>query len=186
MRKTITLIFIILATVQVKAQLIKEKTLDVSIGYGLSAPYYDDGDILDTGLYLQGEYVLVISKWIDIRPYAGLIFTKSNGKDINDNPTIYESNSNAFLIGGKTRVSIPIPWVSPYIEIGVGASIGSFKTFTSYTNIDKNGLILHIPFSLGLELGPKHNVGISVVYYFQPSVEQYAGAAAFGLSIPLN
>ena len=175
-----------MATTQVKAQLIKEKAVDISIGYGLSAPYYENGDILDTGFYLQGEYVLVISKWLDVRPYAGLILTKSNGKDLNDNPTIYESNSNAFLIGGKTRVTIPIPWISPYVEIGIGASLGSFKTFTSYTNINKNGLILHIPFSLGLELGPKHNLGVAVTYYFQPSIEQYAGAAAFGVSIPLN
>ncbi|MFH4965559.1 hypothetical protein V8G69_11200 [Gaetbulibacter sp. M235] len=57
MRKTIILILIVLATVQAKAQLIKEKTVDISIGYGLSAPY-DDIDVVGSGFYLLGEYVL--------------------------------------------------------------------------------------------------------------------------------
>lgn len=185
MRKTIILILIVLATVQAKAQLIKEKTVDISIGYGLSTPYYDI-DVVGSGFYLLGEYVLDLSKWIDIRSYAGLILTKSNGKDLNENPTIYKVNSNAFLIGGKARVAIPIPWVAPYFEVGVGASIGSFETFTPFADINKSGLILHIPFSLGLELGRKHNFDIGLLYYFQPSVEQFSGAVAFGVSIPLN
>lgn len=46
--------------------------------------------------------------------------------------------------------------------------------------------MLHIPFSIGLELGKKHNFGIAFTYYFHISVEQFAGAAAIGLSIPLK
>lgn len=183
MRKTITIILIILASTQVKAQLIKEKSIDVSIGYGLSAPY-DDVDITGSGFYLQGEYVLGLVKWIDIRPYAGLILTKTD--DNEQNASEYESTANAFLIGVKTRITAPIPWIAPYIEFGIGASIGSFETVTPYTNIDNRGLIMHIPFSIGLELGPKHNFDIAFTYYFHNSVEQFAGAAAIGISIPLN
>ncbi|MGB5665324.1 MAG: hypothetical protein WBM53_00645, partial [Maribacter sp.] len=100
--------------------------------------------------------------------------------------TNYKSTSKAFLIGGKARITAPIPWVAPYVEGGIGMSLGSFVTLTPATNIDQSGLILHIPFSLGLELGPKHSIDIAFTYYFQPSVKQYAGAAAFGISIPLN
>lgn len=66
----------ILASAQVKAQLIKEKSLNISIGYGISAPYDDDVDISGSGFYLQGGYVLDLANWIDIRPYAGLIIDK--------------------------------------------------------------------------------------------------------------
>lgn len=184
MKKIIT-ILAFLAFTQVKAQLIKEKTIDVSIGYGLSIPY-DDVDIASSGFYMQAEYVLVISKWIDIRPYAGMILTKSNGEDLYENPTIYKTTANAFMIGGKTRVTAPIPWVSPYLEIGIGTSIGSFETYTPYTDKNKSGLIPHIPFSLGLELGRKHNFDIAISYYFHPSVEQFVGAVAFGVSFPIN
>ncbi len=183
MKKTCTIILIILASTQVKAQLIKEKSIDISIGYGLSAPY-DDVDITGSGFYLQGEYVLTIAKWIDIRPYAGLILTKA--EDNEQNSPEYKSTANAFLIGGKVRITAPIPWVAPYLESGIGASIGSFETFTPFTNIKDSGLIFHIPVSIGLELGPKRNFDIAFTYYFHNSVEQFAGAAAFGISIPLK
>ena len=184
MKKTI-IILAVLASVHVKSQLIKEESIAFSIGYGLSAAY-DDVNIADTGFYLQGEYVLDLSKWFDMRPYAGLILTKSNGKDLNEEPTPYIATSKAFLIGGKARITAPIPWVAPYLEGGVGASIGAFRTLTPYTDIDKSGLILHIPFSLGLELGPNHNFDIAFTYYFHPSMHQFSGAAAFGISFPIN
>ena len=174
---------IILASTQVKAQLIKEKSIDALMGYGLSAPY-DDVDITSSGFYVQGEYVLTLAKWIDIRPYAGLILTKTD--DNKQNAPEYKSTANAFLIGGITRIKAPIPWVAPYIEFGIGASIGSFETVTPFRNIDESGLFMHIPFSIGLELGPKHNFDIAFTDYFHNSVEQFAGAAAFGISFPLD
>ena len=76
-RKIIVSILFIFASIQVKAQFIKESAIDVSIGYGLSAPF-DDVDITGSGFYLQSEYVLTLAKWIDIRPYAGLILTKAD------------------------------------------------------------------------------------------------------------
>lgn len=122
---------IILASTQVKAQFIKEKSIDVSIGFGVSAPY-DDDDVTGSGFYLQGEYVLTITKWIDIRSYAGLILTSADENE--QNPPEYKSTANAFLIGGKTRITAPIPWVAPYIEFGIGASFGSFETVTALPN----------------------------------------------------
>lgn len=185
MKKTIAIILVILASTQVKAQLIKDKSIDVSIGYGSSTPY-DDVDVIGSGFYLQGEYVLTFAKWFDVRSYAGLILTKTNTDDNEQNEPDYKSNTNAFLIGGKVRITVPIPWVAPYIESGIGASIGSFETFTPYTNIDDSGLFFHIPVSLGLELGSKHNFDIALTYYYHPTVKQFAGAAAIGISIPLN
>lgn len=185
LKNLIVIILTILVSTKVSGQLIKEKSIDISIGYGLSAPF-DDVDISSSGFYLQGEYVLTLAKWIDIRPYAGLILTKTNTKDNEQNQPAYKTTTNAFLIGGKTRITAPIPWVAPYFEIGIGASIGSFETFTPSTNIDDSGLILHIPFSLGLELGLKHNFDIAFTYYFHNSVEQFAGAAAFGISFSLD
>lgn len=185
MKNTITLLLILFAFTQAEAQFIKKKSIKASIGFGASSPY-DDVDVVDTGFYLQGEFVLDITSWFDVRPYMGLILTKSDGEDNDDNPTEYKATSRAFLIGGKARVRAPIPWVAPYIELGYGASIGSFRTLTPDTDIDKSGVIGHIPLSLGLELGPKHNVDLAFTYYFQPGVRQFAGALAVGLTIPLN
>ena len=182
MKKTF-IILALLASIQVQAQFIKERAIDVSIGMGLSAPN-DQYDIYGTGFYLQGEYVLSPANWIDIRPYAGFIL--ANNLTAEQEETGFTSTANTFLFGGKTRITAPISWVAPYIEVGVGASIGSFETFTPYTDIEDRGLFLHIPFSLGLELGPGHNVNIEFNYYFHQSVEQFGGAAAIGISFPLN
>ncbi|EPR72105.1 hypothetical protein ADIWIN_2944 [Winogradskyella psychrotolerans RS-3] len=134
---------------------------------------------------LQGEFVLKVSSWFELRPYAGVIITNSNGEDLNNNPTDEIAESKAFLLGGKARLRAPIPWVAPYLELGIGTSIGKFQTFTYYDDIDKGGIIYHIPFAIGLELGKNNNVDVGFTYYFQPSVKQFVGAMAVGITIPL-
>jgi hypothetical protein len=186
MKKTLILIVIILTSNLVDAQFIKEKSINAQIGYGLSAPNNSVDEIVDDGFFAQGELVLKVTSWFELRPYAGLILTNSNGKDLNDNPTDEKAESKAFLLGGKVRVRAPIPWVAPYVEIGIGTSIGKFETFTTFDTIDKSGIIYHIPFSLGLELGRNNNVDLGFTYYFQPSVQQFVGAFAVGITFPLN
>lgn len=185
MKKLLLLVLASMVFTTVEAQSIKEKSIDVALGLGVSAPF-EDLNIANNGLYFQGEYVLLFSKWFDVRPYVGLIFTKSNGKDLNQNQTPYLATSNAVLVGGKGRVTIPIPWVAPYLELGIGTSFGSFKTITPMYSIDKTGIVYHIPFTIGLALGRNHNFDVSFTYYFQPTVEQFIGAAAVGVSIPIH
>ena len=186
MKNSLIALLLVLSPAMTMAQFIKERSINAQIGYGLSAPYDSADDIVNDGFFIQGEFVLKIASWAELRPYAGAIFTNSNGKDINDNPTNEKAETRAFLLGGKARVRAPIPWVAPYIEIGIGTSIGTFETFTAFDNINKNGLVYHIPFSFGLELGRDNSVDVGFAYYFQPSVRQYAGAFALGLTIPLR
>lgn len=61
-----------MACAQVKSQFVKKESFAFSVGYGLSEPY-DDVNVAATGFYLQGEYVLTLAKWLDMRPYSGLI-----------------------------------------------------------------------------------------------------------------
>ncbi len=185
MKNNILLILMIVASMQVDAQLVKDKSINVAIGLGLSYPT-DAIDVSGSGFYVQGEYVNTLKKRIDIRPYAGLILTKKNS-DYNDrHGTDFKSSANALLIGGKARIMAPIPWVAPYVEIGIGASFGSFETLTPVTNIDKSGVFLHIPWAIGLKLGPNRTYDISFSYYEHPAVKQSIGAAAIGFSFPLK
>ena len=169
----------------VEAQFIKEKSINAQIGYGISVPFNSVDEVADAGFFAQGELVLKVSSWIEFRPYAGFVLTSSNGKDINDNPTNEKAETKAFLLGGKVRARAPIPWVAPYLELGIGTSIGKFETLTTFDTIDKSGLIYHIPVSFGLELGRNNNVDLGFAYYIQPSVKQYAGAFAVGITFPL-
>lgn len=182
----VIVLFTIFFSNLVEAQPRTGRFIDVSIGLGISAPY-DDVNIGGSGFYAQGEYVFGLSKWIGIRPYAGIIITSPDGiTEPQYAEEDYKVTSKAFLFGGKARFCAPIPWVAPYFEIGVGASIGSFETYTPFTNIKKNGLLMHVPFSIGLALGRKHNIDVAFTYYYHESVDQFSGAVAVGFTFPLN
>ena len=185
-RNILLLLATILVSTIVHAQFIKEKSLSVQIGYGLSAPFNSVTDVVDDGFFAQTELVLSAANWIEFRPYAAFILTSSNGEDLNNNPTTERAETTAVLLGGKARVRAPIKWVAPYLELGLGASIGKFETFTAFDNIAKNGIIYHIPLAIGLELGPNNTIDLGLAYFLQPTVEQFAGAFALGVSFPLN
>ncbi len=180
-----TIILVLLISNLTIAQPRKGQFIKASIGYGISTPYANV-DIHGSGFYAQGEYVYGVTKWFGVRPYAALLLTKTSDTDIDPSLSEYEINSRAFLLGGKIRVAIPIPWFAPYLETGIGASLGSFETITPPTSIEKNGLIMHIPFTMGVALGPKHSIEIEFAYYFHPSAKQFNGAMALGLSFPIN
>lgn len=178
-------LFTIIFSGLLKAQPQKGKFINVATGLGLSAPD-DESDISGSGFYAQGEYVIGLSKWFGVRPYAGVVFTSQGEIDKQKYQMDYKVTSNAFLFGGKVRVLAPVPYVAPYFEIGIGASIGSFQTYTPQTNISKNGLLMHIPFSLGLALGRKNNFDLGFTYYFHPDARQFSGAAAIGFTFPVE
>ena len=184
-RILIIAIFTLCSSNLIKAQPSKGEFIEVSVGLGFSIPY-DEVNITGNGFYAQGEYVIGLTKWFGIRPYAGLILTSADKGTDEFSQFGYQVTSKAFLLGGKARLAAPIPWVAPYLEIGLGASIGSFKTFTPFDQIQKNGPILHIPFSLGLAIGSRHNIELEFAYYYQSSVDQFSGAAALGFSFPVH
>ncbi len=186
MKNILILLTLILVVNKSKAQSVPQSFIDAQIGYGVSVPYHSIDNVADGGFFVQGEYGVSWASWAETKAYAGFILTNSNGKDLNNNPTNELAESKAFLLGTKARVRAPVPWVAPYIELGIGASIGKFQTFTAVTNINKSGIIYHIPVSLGLELGPTRSIDLGLAYYFQPTVEQYVGAFALGVSIPLK
>jgi len=137
------------------------------------------------GFYTQGEYIIGLTRWFSVRPYAGAIFTSTDDDKIK-NPQGYKVETNAFLLGTKVRLCAPIPWVAPFIETGIGASIGSFKTYTNYVNEKKSGVFAHIPIGLGLALGRKNNIEIGVSFYSNLSTKQSFGGFAAGYSFPLD
>ncbi|MAX70359.1 MAG: hypothetical protein CMC76_04550 [Flavobacteriaceae bacterium] len=186
MKKTLLLLIILSSSLLCNAQFVKKRAINAQIGYGLSIPYESVDDTADSGFFLQGEYVLTIKSWFELKPYVGLILTNPKGEDLNGNPTDEFAITKAGLLGGKFRLRAPIPWVAPYIETGFGLSIGKFETQTAFISKNKSGLQYHIPVAFGLELGKETNVDIGFTYYVQPQVEQVVGAFALGITIPLK
>jgi hypothetical protein len=175
----------VVLTNSLKAQPNKGKFIKAAIGIGYSATD-DRTDFMGDGFYAQGEYVMGLSKWFGVRPYAGVVFTKAGEIDRKIYQEDYKVTSRAFLFGGKVRVLGPTPYVAPYFEIGLGASVGGFQTFTTETNINKSGLFVHVPFAAGLAVGREHNYEIEFTYYIHPELKQTSGAAAFGITFPIE
>lgn len=157
--------------------------INASIGIGLCSSY-DEAEALGEGFYAQAEYVISLNRWFGVRPYAGFVI--ASGESGEQELERWNIKSNAALLGAKVRLAAPIPYVAPFIETGVGLSVGSFVTNTAYTNIKKNGALLHIPLSFGLAIGRKHNYEVKFTYYYHNSAEQFSGAAAVGFSFPIN
>ena len=157
--------------------------INASIGIGLCAPY-DETELTGSGFYAQAEYVWSPNTWFGVRPYAGVVIASGTPED--PGMPEWRIKSNAALLGAKVRLAAPIPYVAPFIESGVGMSIGSFETYTEYTDRKESGVLLHIPFSLGLAIGRRHNYEIKFTYYYHEEVKQFSGAAAFGLTFPID
>ena len=186
MKKIILFVAIVFTVNVINAQFIKSKSISTQIGFGLSAPVNSTADFMDTGFFVQGELILEIESWLELRPYVGFVSTNPIGEDFDGNPTNEFATTKALLLGGKARVRAPIKWAAPYFEIGIGTSIGSFETSTDFDVISRSGLIYHVPVSLGLELGRNNNFDLGFSYYLQPSVEQFTGAVTIGVTFPLN
>lgn len=168
------------------AQFIKEKSISAQIGFVASMPFNSAEDPSNTGLFTQGELILKLASWVELRPYAGLVLTGSQGYDFDGNASSEKAETKALMLGGKARIRAPIPWFAPYIELGAGTSIGKFDTYTVFTDVEKRGIIPHLPISFGVEFGKRNNVDIGLAFYSQPTVEQIVGIFAFGLSFPIK
>lgn len=182
MFKNFILILLTVLPVITKAQSETPKSLNISFGFASTYPYDDGINISGQGFTFQGEYVISPKKWIDIRPYAALIFTKTNSET---KELKFKSSCNAFAFGGKIRLIAPIPYIAPYFESGLGISAGNFDTVNTFKNIDKNGVITNIPLSFGLEIGKKRKIDIGASYFFHPNAKQFTGSFSFGYKIPL-
>lgn len=166
----------------------KGRFIKASIGFGSSTSDYEEEnpEIIDGfGFYAQGEYIIGLTRWFSVRPYAGAIFT-STDEDKIKNPEGYKVETNAFLLGTKVRLCAPIPWVAPFIETGIGASIGSFETYTNYVDEKKSGVVAHVPVGFGLALGPKNNIEIGVSFYSNLSTKQSFGGFTAGYSFAID
>ena len=184
LKMVIVLSFILCFFNLMNSQPEKGRFIQASIGLGSSFAL-DESEVYGSGFYAQGEYIFGFTKWFGVRPYAGFIVTDTdeNEKYIGQE---YAASSAAFLIGAKFRLAAPIPYVAPFVETGIGASLGSFKTITPFTNKEKSGIIPHIPLTLGLAIGKRHRLELALCYYFHTTAEHATGIAAIGYTFPLN
>jgi hypothetical protein len=159
-----------------------------SVGIGLSASTRSDVNVIGSGFYASGEFVLVPNLWVSPRLYGGLLLTSTDSSRC-DGATPCNVSAKIGFLGVKGRLTIPIPYVAPFFEVGVGASAGTMTTqVDSIVAKDFTGLTYDIPFALGLSLGEMHHyiVDVAFSYLFHPALSQFDGALAVSLAFPLK
>ena len=161
--------------------------LQVSAGLGFTVPTNEDLADVDAdgmGGFGEVEYVYHAVEWATPRAYAGVLLTGSNS----DCPLApCDVSAKIGFLGVKGRLLAPIPYVAPFIELGVGASVGSMSTRAGdIVDIERSGVTYHIPLTLGLGFGEHHEFELSFQYLFHPELRQFGGAVAIGFGFPIG
>src|SRR5262249_20066625 len=124
------------------------------IGYTFSNKDMPNGS--GDGGMLSAEYVFRPLTAISPRLYGGVLMTFPQGGSC-VTPSLCDVESKLAFAGAKLRLMAPIPWVGPFLELGVGLSAGYMRTLDG-ADIDEktSGIAYHIPVSLGLAIGRNH------------------------------
>ncbi len=169
------------------ARLPGTRALELSAGLGMVAAS-DQGGVpvngTGEGLYASAEYVLRPSSWFSPRLYGGLLLTRA-ANDCGAQPC--DVSARYAFGGAKARLLAPIPWVAPFIELGVGLSLGHFTTRSgTLVDVDKAGSTYHWPFSIGVAFGAGRQYEVALAYLFHPQQSQFSGGITFGYQLDLD
>ena len=74
------LLAVLLLPASASAQPRTNPALGITLGAGFSFPD-DDSDVSGSGFYGTVEYVKFVTRWIGLRPYAGLMLTSPDEED---------------------------------------------------------------------------------------------------------
>jgi len=121
--------------------------------------------------------------WLSPRAYVGLLLTSVDTSSCGGFSPCDVSAKIGFA-GAKVRFTAPIPYVAPFVEIGLGASAGRLTTRTASRDQSYAGVTYHIPFAIGLALGRDHTVEVALASLYHH--DQDEGAATISLAFPLR
>jgi len=188
-----TLIGLVLcgAALPARAQLeLPAQHLKLSIGYGRTMAFsrpQDDRSLSGDGVFSDVEYYLAVSDWFSPRAYAGLLLTFASDDDrCADRGVACDVSTQIGFLGVKGRFSVPIPYAAPFLELGAGLSLGALRTRTLRVHEAHDGVTYHVPFAVGLALGPEHDIQLALAFLFHPAQKQATGACTVGLSLVLD
>ena len=139
-----------------------------------------------SGGYVIANYAYALSAWFEPRAYAGMVLTYFDGLDGCEGymPSC-EVTAQIGIVGVKGRLIVPIPWVAPFVELGIGTSIGAMRTLTPQHAIELVGITYHVPIGLGLALGPNHNTTVALNLLLHPIEHQWENLIGVGFAFAL-
>jgi len=165
------------------------RALSLAAGIGIASAERRNGQDVEgrgAGAYAKAEYVFRPVHWFTPRLYAGTVLAPADEGSCGAGVDACDVSAKIFFFGGKFRLMAPIPYVGPFIELGIGGSIGRITT-RSGTQVDATtkGLMYHVPFALGLALGERHQVDVTVQALAHPEQKATCGGFALGVTLDL-
>jgi hypothetical protein len=134
-----------------------------------------------SGLYASAEYAFRASSWFSPRLYGGLLYAPTVGSSCEPEVSPCDVSGRYVFAGAKARLTAPIPWVAPFAELGLGASVGRFSSrYGTVVDRSATGLTYHVPVAVGLAVGPHHGLELSFQYLVHPALLQTGGGTAIG------
>jgi hypothetical protein len=166
-----------------------EKQVQVKGGIAFSIA---DEDVVErahpagTGGLVSGELVFKFEPAFSPRVYGGLILTWPDRASCGIGVEPCDVSSKLAFAGVKAHLTVPIPYVAPFVEGGIGGSAGSIATHVgAQYNRSHSGVAYHIPVAVGVALGETHAYEVSISYLYYPSYAHLDGALAFGFAFSL-
>jgi hypothetical protein len=111
-----------------------EGAVEAIVGLGITIANDSESDGRGTGLFLGGEWTGRMNSWFSPRVHGGLVVTRPDGGSCGAQIRPCEINTQAAFAGAKVRLMAPFPYVGPFIEIGLGSSVGAFRTLEAKTH----------------------------------------------------
>lgn len=168
----------------------RDHAIEIAVGWGISSALGRDSAGRDlegsgSGGYGQGEYVYRRVPWATPRAYAGLLMTFPEG-DCGPDVAPCDVSAKIGFLGVKVRLMAPIPYFGPFIELGIGGTVGSLTTRVGGTvNVSHAGVTYHVPVTLGIAFGRRHQYTFALHFLAHPEQEQAGGGFAVGIGFPV-
>ena len=163
-----------------------EHAVQVTAGFGVHLSTALEEGPSSYGFFGEGEYIYGLTSFLSARSYAGILIT-STAESSCEAFDPCEMSSRLVFLGERVRIEAPIPYVSPFLELGFGLSLGSLVSrVSSYTDEDLGGATIHVPLTIGLALGRDRQVDVMLSYLFHPTEDSVSGAFAAGVTVPLR
>src|SRR3954463_15382810 len=96
------------------------RALGLEAGLAIVAPSDPNVKGAGAGAAFTGELVYWQGSWVSPRAYVGALLTSpTNSCATGVSPC--ELSADLFYFGGKLRLMAPIPYIGPFLELGLGA-----------------------------------------------------------------
>jgi hypothetical protein len=159
--------------------------LEIFAGMGLSSSDWSGAPGGGTGVYARVEYLPWRDSWFTPKVYSGMLFTRPDG-DCGLGVTPCDVSSRIGFLGGAARLMAPVPYFGPFVELGVGASVGQMATRSGpAADLRWSGVTYHVPWAVGVAFGSRHEYEVALQYLVHPDQHQTSGAVALGFGFQL-